>query len=162
MARKSCDILGLEKGEYYTVTDVQPFSDRITIEVPTNHRLHDADYPYVQWGGEYFGPEKSPVVMIESPYSGDVEANEDYARTALWDSLERGEAPIATHLLWTQVWDDTCEKTRSTALSRCRTLRNRVDNVVFYVDLGFSDGMKRALAECIEDDLSYEFRSGYV
>ena len=39
------------------------------------------------------------LVILESPYSGDVEANLEYARSCLHDCLERGEAPIASHLL---------------------------------------------------------------
>jgi hypothetical protein len=41
-------------------------------------------------------------VIIESPYSGDVETNVAYARAALRDCLSRGEAPLASHLLYTQ------------------------------------------------------------
>ena len=39
------------------------------------------------------------LVIVESPYAGDVEANEEYARQCVRDSLMRGEAPIASHLL---------------------------------------------------------------
>ena len=45
-------------------------------------------------------------VVLESPYAGDVAGNIAYARRALADSLARGEAPIAAHLLHTQVLDD--------------------------------------------------------
>lgn len=49
------------------------------------------------------------LVVIESPFAGDVAKNETYARRALADSLARGEAPLASHLLYTQpgVLDDT-------------------------------------------------------
>ena len=46
-------------------------------------------------------------VILESPYAGDVEKNIEYARLCLKDSLLRGESPIASHLLYTQVLDDT-------------------------------------------------------
>ena len=42
------------------------------------------------------------LVIFESPYAGDVEANTEYARRCVRDSLMRGEAPIASHLLYTQ------------------------------------------------------------
>ena len=42
------------------------------------------------------------LVIIESPYAGDIKANIAYARRAVRDSLERGEFPIASHLLYTQ------------------------------------------------------------
>ncbi len=41
-------------------------------------------------------------VVLESPYNGDVEANTTYARACVRDCLKRGEAPIASHLLFTQ------------------------------------------------------------
>ena len=40
-------------------------------------------------------------VIIESPYAGNVEENEEYARKCLRDCLMRGEAPFASHLLYT-------------------------------------------------------------
>lgn len=45
-------------------------------------------------------------VILESPYSGDIETNIAYARRCMRDSLLRGEAPIASHLLYTQVLKD--------------------------------------------------------
>ncbi len=42
------------------------------------------------------------LVMLESPYAGDIDANVAFARACLRDSLQRGEAPIASHLLYTQ------------------------------------------------------------
>lgn len=41
-------------------------------------------------------------VILESPYAGDVERNVKYARACVRDSLGRNEAPIASHLLYTQ------------------------------------------------------------
>src|SRR5690606_40243334 len=52
------------------------------------------------------------LVIVESPYAAkeffDRVRNQDYARAALRDSLLRGEAPFASHLLYTQagVLDD--------------------------------------------------------
>ena len=49
------------------------------------------------------------LVIVESPYAGDIETNVKYARRCVKDSLMRGEAPIASHLLYTQegILDDT-------------------------------------------------------
>ena len=55
---------------------------------------------------------KFRLVILESPYFADtedgVEQNVKYARQCLRDSLLRGEAPLASHLLYTQpgVLDD--------------------------------------------------------
>ena len=44
------------------------------------------------------------MVVLESPYSGDIKGNTKYARMALRDSLARGEAPIASHLLYILIY----------------------------------------------------------
>lgn len=48
------------------------------------------------------------LVIIESPYAGDVDRNLEYLRAAMRDCLKRGEAPFASHALYTQpgVLDD--------------------------------------------------------
>ena len=51
-------------------------------------------------------------VIIESPYSPGSPENIEYARRCLFDSLLRGESPFASHLLYTQVLDDTDSKQR--------------------------------------------------
>lgn len=57
-------------------------------------------------------------VIIESPYAAanghTVAKHEEYARRCVADSLARGEAPFAGHLLYTQpgVLDDTNSKQR--------------------------------------------------
>ena len=38
------------------------------------------------------------LVVIESPYAGDVEANVAYAKRCVLDCLRLGEAPYASHL----------------------------------------------------------------
>ena len=38
-------------------------------------------------------------VIIESPYAGEIDKNTAYARRCMRDSLDRGEAPFASHLL---------------------------------------------------------------
>lgn len=107
--------------------------------------------------------EDRPVVFIESPFSGatveEVRRNEDYARAAMLDSLNRGEIPIVTHLLWTQVWDDTDVEVREAALVLCRAMRRRCDAAVFYVDLGHSSGMARGMREAFEDGIPCDTRS---
>ena len=46
-------------------------------------------------------------VILESPYAGDVERNIEYAKLCMKHSLTMGEAPLLSHLLYTQVLDDT-------------------------------------------------------
>lgn len=42
------------------------------------------------------------LVVVESPYAGDVERNVAYAKRCVLDCLKRGEAPYASHLFFTQ------------------------------------------------------------
>lgn len=90
-----------------------------------------------------------PFVVIESPYAGDVARNTRYARACLLDSLKRGEAPFAGHLLYTQVLDDTVPEQRELGLQAHLALLERATRVVVYGDLGLSAGMKAALGTVV-------------
>lgn len=99
-------------------------------------------------------------VIIESPYAGDVERNLEYARRCLRDSLRRGDAPIASHLLYTQdgVLDDLIPEERSLGIKAGLEWLTVADKHVFYMDHGMSKGMKNALMRSIEADIEIEFR----
>lgn len=90
-------------------------------------------------------------VVIESPYAGDVAANEGYARLAVRDSLLRGEAPIASHLLYTQpgVLNDDIPRERDLGMRAGFAWTRCADLVAVYVNRGVSDGMKAGVTEAI-------------
>lgn len=113
------------------------------------------------------------TVMIESPYSGDIESNVKYAYDCVRDSYLRGELPFAPHLLWTKIsindedngkdhYSDNNHKhnvnSREHALQGCRVMRCKLGHVVFYLDRGWSSGMKRAFKEAKEDNIPVEAR----
>jgi hypothetical protein len=83
------------------------------------------------------------LVIIESPYAGEVRRNEAYARACLADSLARGEAPIASHLLYTQpgVLNDEEPGERALGIAAGLAWKRVADAQVFYVDRGWSRGM---------------------
>lgn len=81
------------------------------------------------------------LVIIESPYAGDVATNLAYARACLRDSLERGEAPIASHLLHTQVLDDTIPADRECGIDAGTAWIRVCDLMACYIDKGYSQGM---------------------
>ena len=85
-------------------------------------------------------------VIVESPFAGDVEANIRYARACLKDCLLRGEAPFASHLLYTQVLDDENPNERRRGLSAAFAWMAGADLVVVYEDKGVSEGMKAGMA----------------
>lgn len=82
-------------------------------------------------------------VIVESPYAGDIEANVAYAREALRDCLKRGEAPIASHLLYTQpgVLDDGVPFERQKGIDAGLAWGVVAEATVVYTDRGISVGM---------------------
>jgi len=90
------------------------------------------------------------LTIIESPYAGDVERNLAYVRACMRDSLLRGEAPYASHALYTQqgVLDDTIPQERTRGMEAGFAWGRWASRVVFYIDLstkGWSSGMKEGL-----------------
>ena len=98
-------------------------------------------------------------VIIESPYAGDVETHKTYARRCIRDSLQRGEAPIASHLLYTQpgVLDDNIPEEREQRISAGLAWIDVAHAVVFYRDYGVSKGMAGAL-----DAAMTQRKNGYL
>lgn len=88
-----------------------------------------------------------PIVIIESPYAGNVELNLAYAHAALRDSLLRGEAPFASHALYTQpgVLDDNIPSEREHGILAGFAFRHIAARTVVYADLGLSLGMQRGI-----------------
>jgi hypothetical protein len=99
-------------------------------------------------------------VIIESPYAGDVDRNVAYARVCMKDALERGDAPIASHLLYTQpgVLDDNDPDQRTHGIDAGLEWAGIADLVAVYMDLGMSPGMEAALERYARDGVSLEFR----
>lgn len=101
------------------------------------------------------------LVILESPYAGDTVGNILYARRALRDSLLRGEAPIASHLLYTQrgVLDDGLPAERRLGIAAGLAWRAVAQLKVFYTDRGWSTGMLAALHQCLLEGRSYAIRA---
>ena len=83
------------------------------------------------------------LVIVESPYAGDVTLNEEYARACMADCLQRGEAPFASHLLYTQpgVLDDTAPEERHLGTEAGLAWAKKADLAAVYTDLGITPGM---------------------
>ena len=101
----------------------------------------------------------TPIVMIESPYAGDVEKNLRYLRAALHDCLIRGEAPFASHGLYTQVLDDTNPEERKHGIEAGFAFREVSDYTVVYNDLGISPGMQLGIDHSHSKNIPVKFRS---
>ncbi len=100
------------------------------------------------------------LVIIESPYAGDVDANVSYARECVRDSLGRGEAPIASHLLYTQpgILRDEVPLERQWGIDAGLAWRGVADATVVYLDRGMSSGMKYGIAAAEQAGKPIEYR----
>lgn len=124
------------------------------------------------------------LVIIESPYAGPtpeaVAANVAYARACLLDSLRRGEAPIASHLLYTQVLNDLIPEERALGIAAglawrlaCQLKADPLHEILvgdrtrrlavpvfpaFYIDFGWSRGMLAARRVYDLDRIGFEER----
>ncbi len=99
------------------------------------------------------------IVILESPYAGDVERNVRYARRCMMDSLGRGEAPMVSHLLYTQVLDDTVPSERERGIAAGLAWRQVAQASVVYEDHGISKGMQHGIAAAQKACIPVEFRT---
>ena len=101
------------------------------------------------------------LVVIESPYAGDVEKNLEYARRCMAHSLRLGEYPIASHLLYTQpgILDDDIPAERELGIGAGLAWAKFADKAIFYVDNGVSNGMMAAHDLYICEGKRIEYRS---
>lgn len=90
-------------------------------------------------------------VIVESPFGAPnpeaVARNLKYLRACMKDCLDRGEAPFASHGLYTQegVLDDWKPDEREKGIRAGFAWRQVAEVTVFYVDLGISGGMRAGL-----------------
>ena len=100
------------------------------------------------------------LVKIESPYRGNTKRNKAYANLAMLDSILKGEAPIATHLLYPEVLNDDDPEERKLGISLGYDWLSAADLVAFYIDFGISAGMRECykLLTGATYRVPYEFR----
>jgi hypothetical protein len=99
-------------------------------------------------------------VVIESPFAGDVKLNLRYLRACMRDCLLRGEAPIASHALYTQpgVLDDDNPEDRKLGMGAGWAWHSVADAVIMYMDRGVSKGMELGAAHARELGIPIEER----
>ncbi|MFC1727382.1 hypothetical protein ACFL0Y_02560 [Patescibacteria group bacterium] len=101
------------------------------------------------------------LVVIESPFAGDVEMNKCYARAAMSDCLDRKEQPYASHLLFTQpgILDDNDPKERRLGIQAGFLWGQNAEVTVVYTDLGITKGMKQGIEAAKERGAEVEYRT---
>lgn len=103
-------------------------------------------------------------VILESPYAGkipgEVEINVAFARACMRDSLRRGEAPLASHLLYTQpgILNDEIRLERQTGIAAGLAWGEFAEATVVYTDRGISPGMRLGIERAISDGRAVEYR----
>ena len=89
------------------------------------------------------------IVIIESPYAGatqeEIDIHVAYARACLFDSVMRGEAPFASHLLYPQILNDGDPEHRRLGIQAGLEIARRADLTAVYMDHGVSRGMKEGV-----------------
>lgn len=89
---------------------------------------------------------QKPFTVIESPFSAPtiegLVRNVQYTMLAVRDSLNRGEAPYASHLFYTQMLDDNNADERQLGMDAGLAICHHADQTAIYTDLGVSRGME--------------------
>jgi hypothetical protein len=98
------------------------------------------------------------LVILESPYAGDAERNVTYARACMRDCLQRGEAPMVSHLIYTQVLNDDVPEERRLGIDAGLAWGCRADLTAVYIDHGISGGMKHGIANAEAAGRPIEYR----
>jgi len=100
---------------------------------------------------------------LESPYAGDVEFHTMYARECMRDCLKRGEAPFASHLLYTQpgILKDEIPQERELGIDAGLSWALAAEATVVYEDFGISTGMRKGIERAKKDGRPIEYRRLY-
>lgn len=101
------------------------------------------------------------LVILESPYAGDTEKNTAYAKACLKDCLDRGEAPLASHLLYTRsgILNYDAPEERRMSVAAGHAWYRGADACVVYTDRGISRGMQAGVQAAKDYDVPIEYRS---
>lgn len=88
--------------------------------------------------------------------------NRKYLTECLRDSLLRGEAPFASHAIYTQALDDTIPSERELGIMAGFEWGDTVNKVVVYIDLGVSSGMRQGIEAALARGADVEYRRLHV
>lgn len=98
-------------------------------------------------------------VVIESPYAGNRLANLDYLNRCILHALRQGETPYASHLMLTGALDDMVAAQRALGIEAGLQMGAFIRRHAFYIDRGWSTGMKMARDRCEAEGRQFSIRS---
>ena len=104
------------------------------------------------------------LVILESPYAASdtrtIEENVAYARACAADCLRKGEAPMVSHLLYTQpgILRDEVPGERTLGIDAGLAWGKVADATVVYTDHGLSSGMRMGIMRARLAERPVEYR----
>lgn len=102
-------------------------------------------------------------IFIASPYRAETaegwKRNLDYARACVLDSIERGEAPFASHLFYPQVLADTDQDQREYGIKAGIEFLKVCSALAVYEDYGKTVGMELEIRAATDNGIPIVLRS---
>ena len=107
-------------------------------------------------------PKRRRRVYLESPFyavsSEGLHRNMEYLRRCMLDSMARGEAPLASHAVFTQFLDDGVPEERAIGMACGFAWAAFAETTVVYADLGISSGMQLGIDDARANGRPVVFR----
>jgi len=102
-------------------------------------------------------------VLLISPFRADNPTlrgnNRKYLRRAIRDSIiNHGEAPFASHEMYTRALDDNEPREREIGVNLLLAWFHHAEKMVVYADLGISRGMELEIAHAVLNKIPIEYR----
>jgi len=169
-AEMRCDDRGFESGDELLLQECarsslgpEGYTGR-EVRVTVTHILRDFEFAGLAHGYVMLSFRRicdMRRVIVESPYAGDIDRNVAYARACVADCLQRGEAPFASHLFYTQpgILDDAEPEERRLGIDAGLAWGQAADATVVYADLGIAPGMKQGVERAIAEGRVVEERT---
>lgn len=103
-------------------------------------------------------------VVVESPYVGDIEANENYVAFAMLWCFEQGLAPFASHQSYTLILDDDDKGQRKLGMRAGFAWGQAAEERIVFVDRGVSSGMVAGMREATKlgQPIKYAFIEPWI
>jgi len=99
------------------------------------------------------------LIILESPYAGNIGENMIYAQACMRDAiLNHNEAPMVSHLLYTQCLDDNDPIEREIGINAGLAFKSVINKTVVYTDLGISKGMQYGIDDALKNGREVEYR----
>jgi hypothetical protein len=160
-----CEIVDNEGGD--TEKEASEMSDRITTSQLLD-RIRYLETENRRLKNKLGKASARTRVIIESPFGrrqdgqpctqNEMAKNIEYARKCMHESLERGEAPYGSHLLYPQVYDDATPEERRGGMESGFAWGEVAELIAVYIDRGLTDGMREGINRHQSSGIEIEYR----